>query len=552
MAILKCKMCGGDINVSKDQTYSTCNYCGSITTLPKISDEQRINLFNRANHFRRLNEFDKAVSAYEQILIDDDTDAEAHWGVVLSRYGIEYVEDPVSHERIPTCNRIQIENILSDPDYLSAVTYAPDGYARGLYEKEAKYISDIQKRYLAISNQEKPYDVFICYKETDDFGNRTKDSMMSQDIYYQLTAENLKVFFSRITLEEQLGKEYEPYIFAALQSAKVMVVVGTSPDNFNAVWVKNEWHRFLIKMKNDKNKMLIPCYRDIDPYNLPEELSVFQSQDMSKIGFMQDLVRGIKKITDKNNAGTDIPSTASSNGINNIALLLKRAAFFLEDGDYTQAKEYYERSLDSEPECAEAYWGKLKAELKITNDDDIVNYYTDIYNKMISSVEIKDEYAHVSMTPEQQKQIEELKNNKYVTQAEIEGIVAPINYKLHFDSYNAVRTAFIQNNSISVSPSYKRAVRYADENKKNYYTGFEQKIIEFIDNSVSEAKVHDKNELAKTQQQYINGIDRNIIQLKENKQDEAKKIKYNYRVVLVVFTIIFIFIMCIIKMLSAS
>ena len=91
MAIIKCKMCGGDIELSVDKTYGTCDSCGSTMTFPKVDDEHRANLFNRANHFRRQNEFDKAVSAYERILNEDNTDAEAHWGVVLSRFGIEYI-----------------------------------------------------------------------------------------------------------------------------------------------------------------------------------------------------------------------------------------------------------------------------------------------------------------------------------------------------------------------------------------------------------------------------------------------------------------------------
>ncbi|MBR5109334.1 MAG: hypothetical protein IK099_03990 [Clostridia bacterium] len=136
----------------------------------------------------------------------DDTDAEAHWGAVLSRYGIEYVEDPVTHERIPTCHRVQLSSILSDVDYLTALENAPDTASRDLYEQEARRIAEIQKGILSIPSQEKPYDVFICYKETDDSGKRTKDSTLAQEIYYQLTNEGYKVFFSRITLEDKLGQ----------------------------------------------------------------------------------------------------------------------------------------------------------------------------------------------------------------------------------------------------------------------------------------------------------------------------------------------------------
>ena len=76
MTILKCMMCGGDIIVNENQTYGTCDSCGSTMTLPKIDDERHANAFNRANHFHRQNDFDKAIGTYERILNEDNTDAE--------------------------------------------------------------------------------------------------------------------------------------------------------------------------------------------------------------------------------------------------------------------------------------------------------------------------------------------------------------------------------------------------------------------------------------------------------------------------------------------
>ena len=372
MAVLKCKMCGGDIILSEDKTFGTCDSCGSTMTFPKISDEHKLNLYNRANHFRRQNEFDKAIAAYDKILDQDDTDAEAHWGAVLSRYGIEYVEDPVSHERIPTCHRVQAASILSDPDYLSALEYAPDTVSRALYEQEARRIAEIQKGILAISSQEKPYDVFICYKETDEEGRRTRDSALAQEIYYQLTNEGYKVFFSRITLEDKLGQEYEPYIFAALNSAKVMLVIGTKPEFFNAVWVKNEWSRYLALMKNDRSRLLIPCYRDMDPYDLPEELSALQSQDMSKIGFIQDITRGIKKVLAKPEAKPQpVAVQQAPVAAANVENLMKRVRLFMEDGDFDSANEYLDKVLDEDAEYAPAYAAKVCTALGFRKEEQL-------------------------------------------------------------------------------------------------------------------------------------------------------------------------------------
>lgn len=371
MALFKCKMCGGALEISGNETVGTCEYCGTQQTLPKLDDDRRANLYDRANHFRRSNEFDKAMGMYERILNEDTTDAEAYWSLVLCRYGIEYVEDPATHKRIPTVNRAQYTSIFDDENYKLALQYA-DSYQRHIYEEEAKAINEIQKGILAISQKEEPFDVFICYKETDRNGRRTPDSVLANDLYHQLTQEGFKVFFSRITLEDKLGAAYEPYIFAALNSAKVMVVVGTKPDYFNAVWVKNEWSRYLSLIKNGAKKILIPAYRDMDPYDLPEEFSHLQAQDMSKLGFMQDLIRGIKKLakTEEPKA-TVVKETVITGAAANTAPLLKRAFMFLEDEDWDSADEYCEKVLDIDPECAQAYLAKLMAELNVSKQEEL-------------------------------------------------------------------------------------------------------------------------------------------------------------------------------------
>ena len=374
MTIFKCKMCGGDLEITPGSTVCECEYCGTQQTLPKLDDDRRANMYDRANHFRRNNEFDKAMTMYEKILEDDKTDSEAYWSLVLCRYGIEYVEDPTTHKRVPTVNRAQYTSVFMDEDYKAAIEYA-DAVQKSVYEKEAAAIDEIQKGILAISQNEEPFDVFICYKETGSDGRRTRDSVLANDLYHQLTQEGYKVFFARITLEDKLGQEYEPYIFAALNSAKVMVVIGTKPEYFNAVWVKNEWSRYLMLIKSGAKKTLIPAYRDMDPYDLPEEFSHLQAQDMGKLGFMQDLIRGIRKITE---ADKEKPVVNQTTVINNntavsgsVAPLLKRAFMFLEDRDFDSANDYAEKVLDLDPECANAYVVKLLADYKLRTQEQL-------------------------------------------------------------------------------------------------------------------------------------------------------------------------------------
>ena len=375
MAILRCKSCGGELDFVEGQSVVECNYCGNKQTLPKTVDSDVQEMFNNANTLRQKCEFDKAEKLYEKVLAKNPEEAEAYWGIVLCNFGIEYVKDPGTEKRIPTCHRVSYDSVVADDNYKQAVKYA-DALQKSVYENDARTIDDIQKRILAMSLNEERYDVFICYKETDDITKmRTQDSVAANDIYYQLTNEGYKVFYAAITLEGKLGEEYEPIIFSALNSAKVMLVVGSKPEYFQAVWVRNEWSRYLKLMKKDRSRLLIPCYKGMDAYNLPEEFAHLQAQDMSKIGFINDLVRGIQKVIVKDTPkATATAAPAASYGANSsVAPLLKRTFIFLEDGDWDSADEYCEKVLDQDPENAQAYLGKLMSELHVRRKEQLKN-----------------------------------------------------------------------------------------------------------------------------------------------------------------------------------
>ena len=374
MAILKCKMCGGDLNVAEGQTVCECDYCGSKQTVPTLDNEKKLTLFTRANRLRSMCEFDKAYNVYESIVSEFPEEAEAYWGLVLCKYGIEYVDDPASGKKIPTCHRSSFDPVLEDSNYEMVMEYA-DSLARSVYRAEAKEIERLRSGILEVSAKEQPYDIFICYKETDENGSRTIDSVIAQDVYTALTEKGYRVFFSRITLEDKLGQEYEPYIFAALHSAKIMLVFGTDYDYFNAVWVKNEWSRYLALIAKGEKKTLIPCYKDVDAYDMPQEFKRLQAQDMGKVGAIQDLLRGIEKILPRQKPEQvkeivretvvvqQVPTAQGST----VASLLKRAFMMLEESNWAKADELLEQVLNIDPECGEAYLGKLLAEKKIKN-----------------------------------------------------------------------------------------------------------------------------------------------------------------------------------------
>jgi len=380
MAVLKCKMCGGDLNPEAGASVCECEYCGSRQTIPAVDNEKKLTLFARANRLRLECEFDKAFGVYESIVAEYPEEAEAYWGLVLCKYGIEYVDDPGTGKKIPTCHRSSFDVVLDDSNFEMVMEYA-DSVSRNVYRQEAKAIEALRSDILAVSAKESPFDIFICYKETDENGNRTEDSVLGQDIYDALTSRGYKVFFARITLEDKLGQAYEPYIFAALNSSKIMLVLGSSYDYINAVWVKNEWSRFLALMQSDKSKYLIPCYKDMDAYDMPKEFRKLQGQDMAKLGAVQDLVRGIDKLLGK---GTAAPAAQTVTQVVNVAdnksaAQMERGYMALEDRDWTKADGFFEEVLNLDAKNARAYLGKTLAAEKCRNLEEFIRKRKNLY-----------------------------------------------------------------------------------------------------------------------------------------------------------------------------
>lgn len=383
MTLFRCKMCGGTLEVFEGSSTAVCEYCGSQQTLPKLNDERIVRLYDRANHFRMNNEFDKAMGIYEQILDEDSTDAEAYWSLVLCRYGVEYVNDPLTRKRVPTVNRTQIVPILADPDYEMALKYA-DLSQKLIYEAEAKAINEIQEGIFAFSRQEDPFDVFISYKETDDnTGLRTQDSLDALEIFYlPLIKKGYNVFYAPMTLKEKhipQGK-YDSYIFSALSSAKVMIVLGSKKEYFESEWVKNEWGRYLDRiLKNGEKKDIIPVYRDMSPDQLPDKLRSFEAFDLTKpdtlFYIMQKIEYNIPRaVTPKHTypgpAKQDVGTVSTEKPVSgNIEALLKRVSIFLENGDWSNADIYCEKVLDNDPENGQAYVYKLMAQAKVSELD---------------------------------------------------------------------------------------------------------------------------------------------------------------------------------------
>ena len=349
--ILKCEVCGANIDFDESTSIATCKYCDSKMIVSKNKDKIE-NLFNRATFLRQNLDFDGAISVFEDLLREDYKDSAAHWGMVLSRYGIEYVND-IGGERKPTCHRIQDHSIFDDPDYKAALQNA-DIYESYVFQEEAKKIDEIYNKYIKIVKEEKPYDVFICYKDKMENGEPTEDSMIAYNIYNSLEQAGYRTFFAKKSLESKLGQEYEPYIYAALMSATVMIVLGTKTEYYNSTWVKNEWSRFLELKKENKHKTLIACFKNMSPYEMPMEFSAFQSFDLNKIGYVEYLVEGVNHVIQNSKRKNGVLPNEETSEVNRLAA---NAETFMRLNETQKAYELYIEMQNRYPEDYRGWWG---------------------------------------------------------------------------------------------------------------------------------------------------------------------------------------------------
>lgn len=340
----RCKMCGGKLDFDEKSSIVTCPYCGCKQTLPKYTDDRKFSLYSKANDYRLNNEFIKAQFYYELIISEYGNEAEAYWGLVLCKYGIEYVDDVNSEKKIPILHFINYKPILEDADYLNTLEYS-DELTKEEYEEEANQINELQTEILKNQLKEK-YDVFICYKESDYDGSITEDSIYSKKVYSLLTNKyHLNVFYAKETLKSKAGLEFEPIIFSALYSSKVLIHITTSLNHTNSTWVKSEWKRYC---ENLKDRRLIVCFKSLNPNTLPPELRQFEGISMEDKDWINTLVKAILSVFKEEEV------EESDDIIEIKALLYSKYSYFINNcekilfssKDLTRSIQFFETNLD--------------------------------------------------------------------------------------------------------------------------------------------------------------------------------------------------------------
>lgn len=398
--IITCAGCGEPLELQEGIKIVHCKYCGNSNVIPKFFSKETEQAFNNAEQALLEGEFDRALRLFENIEKDYPTDAHLHWSMALSRYGIRLEKDTDNSSYIPTMNRMQKSAFLNDCDYKMAVEYEEDEEVRDYYIDMGEHISKIQREYNELSSSISPFDIFICYKETDERGIRSKDSILAENLYNRMTEEGYKVFYSRVTMNGYIGKQYEPVIYSALHTACVFIVVGTSEEYINSSWVKNEWSRFLNRMKTENHLLLVLAYSGIKPEDFPDALSSYQGFEITSNEEIESLVKRITRSLNKQIDPLTISNTASES--KNLVL---RVQDELQRNNFREASRYVEEALNKDFTNAEAHLLKLLIEFKVHEIDEIEEKKRNLEN-----YPAYENYLKYSQDSKRKQQLKEINN----------------------------------------------------------------------------------------------------------------------------------------------
>ena len=424
MGGLKCKMCGSNLDIGDSITVCKCEKCGTSQTVPDIEDDKELKLFERAGRLRFNCDFDKAAGIYNTITDSYTEEAEGYWGLILCKYGIEYA-DNASGKKVPVCHRISYDSVMDDEDF-ELVMENSDSESRAIFREEAKIIEENRKKYIQIAESEQPYDIYISYRAKDDNGDKTAISEIAGHLYNKLTSAGYSVFLSEAALKGKKQSDCEPYIYSALNSANVMLALGTSYDDYNDVWVKNEWNRYLEIAEKNKNKCLIPCYKDVDEYDIPKEFAGLKVCQLGNDDTFNNIMAEIANVVKPESVNQPAPEPEKAEPAEEIELeeieiiepvdinkLLDEGFSAISDKNWKEANKLFFQVLDEEPDNSKAYWGQLLVQQECTNAREMAdNLYLQVIGNTSDNTyeleirdrrqEIKDKYPVANLFSEEE------------------------------------------------------------------------------------------------------------------------------------------------------
>ena len=144
---------------------------------------------------------------------------------------------------------------------------------------------------------------------SDDDNVPVQDFELARHIYDYLSRKGYRVFMTGKNLKNSRRQDAIPMLQTAIESAKILVLVGTSREYIDDASVESEWMRYFIVNRGVKNKGFAPCYYEMDPKDLPQEMLKSSPIDMSVEGYEEEILKRVAYYTSGSASGSASEAT---------------------------------------------------------------------------------------------------------------------------------------------------------------------------------------------------------------------------------------------------
>lgn len=300
-----CPNCGGDLIKVDGDMYrcENCHVYHKIDNRNLHHDLLDVAAIRESLNFKLAEQ--KCRKLLQEYASADLTDV--YWNLLLCEQRVVFETDQKGAQ-FPSFYDIVPTDIESSENYKKCNEYLNRFNSQNAYNYEElvdKMVS-AKRKYRRIRESSKPFDIFICFKKSrseSEGGGETRDYKIAYQLY-NVFCKSYNVFFSEETLFNIGGvTEYEPHIYHALYTAKIMFLICSKREYLESQWVKNEWSRFKRMADNaQQTKVIIPIFvDDFTPEYLPDDIKSCQglNNDMYLIDRLKTSVNNFLHPVDK-------------------------------------------------------------------------------------------------------------------------------------------------------------------------------------------------------------------------------------------------------------
>lgn len=208
------------------------------------------------------------------------------------------------------------------------------------------------------------YDVFISFKNSASDQSMTPDHDIAEKLQAELDQRGLNAFFSGTSIIKAGDSEYQRVIDEALDTAEILVVIGTKPSYIRSKWVEYEWQSFLNDILSGikKHSKILTYTSGVDSRELPRALRLNQNYDMNDKS-VQDIADFVVKLhqTIMDNYSSDDTENSAETAAENADITGETAASETDRKSDVQKKFVFS---DYRQIPASTYTSGLKSEFK--------------------------------------------------------------------------------------------------------------------------------------------------------------------------------------------